>query len=850
VRYSDGRVALEDISFEIKAGSRTALVGASGAGKSTIAWLMLRFIEPYRGEIQVDGVPVGGIPAETWRERIAWVSQDSFLFNDSVEANIRLGRPQASQDEVEQAAKLANAHDFILELPNGYATEIGERGARLSAGQAQRIALARAFLKDAPTLILDEPSAHLDPENEALIMDAVERLMSGRTTLVIAHRLNTIYQSDQIILLKEGRVEASGTHEELLAFSETYHRLVIPTSREDDEIKPEILSMSLPCEAGSEVPVPGQFIEQGETPAKKAQAFDTLRRLIGYLLPYKWRAALSILLGWATISSGIGLMATSAFIIASAALHPPIAELQVAIVGVRAFGISRGVFRYLERLVSHDLTMRILANLRGWLYQAIEPLAPARLSTFRSGDLLKRMTGDITSLESLYVRGIAPLLVAVLVAVSSAIFLNNFSFGLSIIFMVFLIAAGVCLPWIVQQVSQRAGREIIHLQGKMSAAIVDGLQGLPELLSFGAAWRYQDQVAEIQRKLAIAQTKLGLISSVQTGALGLLAHLATLAVLSTAIGLSGAGQLDGLYLGVIALLVLTSFEALQPLPQAAQVLGSNLEAAGRLFAIADMPLPVSDPATPCDVPEHWELKVFELCFSYPAEGDIPGGPVLEGISFDLPYGKHMAIVGPSGAGKSTVVRLLTRSWDYQEGSILLNDNELSQYAGEDLRKKIAAVPQNPYLFTATILENLQIARPQASMDEIFQSARLAQIHDFIESLPQGYHTWVGEHGLRLSAGERQRIAVARALLMDATLLILDEATANLDALTERTLLAGIREARQGRSLLVITHRLIGMEDLDEILVLERGRIVQRGMSAELLSTGGLYRRMWEAQHRM
>jgi ABC-type multidrug transport system fused ATPase/permease subunit len=384
----------------------------------------------------------------------------------------------------------------------------------------------------------------------------------------------------------------------------------------------------------------------------------------------------------------------------------------------------------------------------------------------------------------------------------------------------------------------------------MSAAIVDGVQGMAELLSFGAVSRYRDSVAKIQQKLSIAQSQMGHIGSLQKATLGFLGQLATLTVLSAASGLVGTGQIEGLYLGVIALAVLTSFEALQPLSQAAQVVESNLEAASRLFAVADTPPAIREPASPRPLEEQWDVEVRELSFSYSTEEAMPGGQVLKEISFNLPYGKHMAVVGLSGAGKTTLVRLLARLWEYQSGSILLNGCELNQFSGDDLRKKLAVVPQNPYLFTTTILDNLRIARPQAGMDEIVQAARLAHIHDFIAELPQGYNTWVGEHGLHLSAGERQRIAVARELLIDAPLLVLDEATANLDVLGEGAILASIRDAWQGRSLLVITHRLVGMEGFDEILVMDRGRVAERGRHAELLAAGGLYWRMWQAQQRV
>ena len=316
----------------------------------------------------------------------------------------------------------------------------------------------------------------------------------------------------------------------------------------------------------------------------------------------------------------------------------------------------------------------------------------------------------------------------------------------------------------------------------------------------------------------------------------------------------------GVYLAVVVLATLTSFEAVQPLPAAAQYLESNLQAARRLFEIVDTQPEILDPTEPLPVPEAFELQVNHVSFRYPqppaplypGESQRAMAPypndALHDLSFSLYPGKHMAIVGPSGAGKSTLINLLMRFWEYDRGEILLGDHDLRSYNQEDLRSRMSVVSQNTYLFNASVRENLLIARPKASEAEILGAAQQAQIHDFIQSLPQGYETWIGEQGLRLSAGERQRLAIARALLKDAPLLILDEPTANLDALTEQELLRAVRNLMVGRATLTITHRLVGLEDMDEILVLEAGKVVERGTHMQLLQNGGLYLRLWELQN--
>jgi ABC-type multidrug transport system fused ATPase/permease subunit len=336
------------------------------------------------------------------------------------------------------------------------------------------------------------------------------------------------------------------------------------------------------------------------------------------------------------------------------------------------------------------------------------------------------------------------------------------------------------------------------------------------------------------------------IGGLHSALTGLLMNLATLAVLVVAIGLVGEGRLDGVYLALLILAVMSSFEAVLPLPQAFQYLENSLEASRRLLEVVDAEPAVSDPAVPLPVPGECSFHVEDLRFTYGA-GEPPA---LDGIGFDLPQGGQVAVVGPSGAGKSTLIQLMLRFWDYQGGQILLGGRELRQYAQEDLRQLVAVVSQQTHLFNATVRDNLRLARPEATEEELVEAARQAQIHDFVQSLPQGYDTWIGEQGLRLSGGQRQRLAIARAILKDAPILILDEPTANLDALTERQILDALQTLMARRTSLIVTHRLVGLEAADEILVLRAGRVVERGRHADLVQMGGLYRRMWALQNQV
>lgn len=569
----------------------------------------------------------------------------------------------------------------------------------------------------------------------------------------------------------------------------------------------------------------------------------SLSRLSSFLLPFWPQVLLAVLLGALTIGSSIALMSTSAWLISTAAIARSVADLGVSVVSTRLFGVSRAVFRYVERLVSHALTFRILARLRVWFYQAIEPLAPARLVSARSGDLLSRVIADVETLDNLFVRVLAPPMVAIVIVLAMAVFMGSFDPLLGGVITVFLLAVGGGLTTFSLLLNRRLGQQLVESRSILRADLVDAVQGLPDLIAFGqeAAWR--ERIHASGREFSRVQSRMARLNGLQSGLNSLLTGLGAWLMLFLAIPLVSSGQIPGVYLAVIVLGAMASFEAVQNLPQAAQLLEANLQSARRLFEIADQPPAVTDPTEPLPQPASADLRVRLLQFAY--ESDAP--PVLQDISFDLPPGKKLAIVGPSGAGKSTIAHLLMRFWDAE--GIFLDGNDIRAYRQVDVRRMFSLVSQNTYLFNATLRENLLLARPWGTQEDIEAACKAAQLHDFVLSLPNGYETMVGERGLQLSGGERQRVAIARALLKDTPIFLFDEPTANLDAATERKLIETLLAVIHNRSAVWMTHRLVGLEAMDEILVLEAGRIAQRGTHAELLAQEGLYRRMWELQNR-
>jgi ATP-binding cassette subfamily C protein CydC len=466
---------------------------------------------------------------------------------------------------------------------------------------------------------------------------------------------------------------------------------------------------------------------------------------------------------------------------------------------------------------------------------------------YKSGDLLARVIGDVETLENFYVRVISPSLTAVLIGLLVSIFFAFFFPPIALVLISFFLILGLILPILSQDISRAPGQRLITQRADIQSQLVDGIQGMADLLAFGRGADRLRQISQSGEAYGLTQKRMARISGVHSALGTFLTNLGVWLVLLFVIPQVTAGNIKGVMLGTFALMTLASFEAVTPLPLAAQMWNASREAARRLFDVVD-----AEPAVKETGEKRLEsgapnnLQFANLSFSYPDQS----APALENLSFAVPEHQSVAIVGPSGAGKSTIANLLLRFWDYEVGDITLGGVSLKQLDQDEVRKQFALVSQNSYFFNTTIRENLRLARRGTSQEEVEAAARAAQIHEFIFSLPKGYDTLIGEQGLRLSGGERQPLAIARALLKNAPILIFDEPTANLDPQTEKQVLDTLFKTMKSKTSLLITHRLVGLENVDEILVMDRGQIVERGTHQGLLKQQGLYRRLWDLQNQI
>jgi thiol reductant ABC exporter CydC subunit len=567
-----------------------------------------------------------------------------------------------------------------------------------------------------------------------------------------------------------------------------------------------------------------------------------LLRLMAVARPLRRRLLAAVASGAAATGCGVALLAISGFLLARASQHPSIIAISAAVVAVRALSIGRGVFRYLERLASHDVAFRVLARVRVTIWRRLEAVAPSGLALFRSGDLLARLISDVDATQDLFIRGVTPVLAAALVGGGAVFACLLILAPAAAVLAAGLLIAGLVVPAAAAAVGRKAARAAAPARGHLAATMTDLFDGAADLQAFGAADAALGHADAVDAQLTRLDRRTAAASALGAGLMSAVTGLTVWAVLLLGVAATGNGALSRVPLAVLTLTALAAFEAVSALPAAAVQLGQGSVSAGRIVAVTDTPDPVQDPHRPRPVPSRpFSIQLRDVTVRYQPDGP----PALDRISLDLPPGRRVALVGANGAGKSTVAAVLMRFCEVSAGTALLDGHDLAAYAADDVRSVVGGCPQDPHLFDTTIRDNLRLARPGATDEELEAAAARARLLPWIVSLPQGWDTAVGSHGAAVSGGERQRLALARAFLADPALLILDEPTAHLDPAARRALTADLLHATTGRSVLFITHELDGLDQVDQIVVLDQGRVVEKGSHRQLRHAGGHYQQLWE-----
>jgi ATP-binding cassette, subfamily C, bacterial CydCD len=814
--------SLDAATLTVEPGETVALVGPSGAGKSTLLDVVLGFAVPQEGgSVRVGGVDLGSLDLEEWRSRIAWVPQRPYLFAGTVAENVRLARPDASDSAVREALRDAGADGFVAGLPRGIETVLGEDGAGLSAGQRQRLALARAFLADRPVLLLDEPTAALDGVTEAGVVEAVRRLAAGRTVLLVVHRPALLAVADRVVTVG-GAGAGAGVGAGPGGAGATV----------SDGSVGEV------CPPGAErTPTTGAE----PTPTRRTAALARVRAQAREL---KGRIALALLLGSLALGSAVGLMAVSGWLISRASEQPPVLYLMMAVTATRAFGIGRAVFRYAERLVSHDAVLRMLADLRVSVYRRLERIAPAGLGRTRRGDLLARLVQDVDALQDYWLRWLLPVGAALLVGVGSVGFTAWMLPEAGAVLAVGLLVAGVAVPAAGGALARRAERRLAPARGTLATAVADLLRGCAELTVSGALRGRIERARDADRALTSIASRQAAATALGAGLSALVCGLTVAAAALVGVQAVRDGRLDGVALAVIVLTPLAAFEAVTGLPLAVQYRQRVKRSAERVFEVLDAPVPVQEPRTPAAPPASpFPLELSGLSARYAGQERL----ALDGFGLTLEAGRRVAVVGASGSGKTTLAQVLLRFLDVEHGTYRLGGVPAWELDGDAVRRLVGLCAQDAHLFDSSVRENLRLAKVGADDGELREALRRARLLDWVDGLPAGLDTLVGEHGSRLSGGQRQRLALARALLADFPVLVLDEPAEHLDLATADALTDDLLRATEGRTTVLITHRLHGLDAVDEVVVLDGGRTVQRGPYAELAAVDGPLRRMLEQE---